>query len=539
MNRCIVGDCRDVLPTLEAGSVQTCVTSPPYFGLRSYGIGAENGEIGLEASPNEYIAKMVAVFREVRRVLRDDGTLWLNLGDSYASAWVCNRRSQIGSGSLENGKRTDRSNRLVEGLKEKDLMGIPWRVAFALRADGWVLRQEIIWHKPNPMPESVKDRCTKSHEQIFLFAKAKWSGPENGRFAHISDQDARWLACCIDTEGCIVVKRVKQLDGGADSFAPQIAFGSTSRALIDTFVAITGHGNALERPGKNTPMFYWQISNNVARDFLHRIYPWLIVKKRQARVGIYLDSLTYYRGGKFLDRKQRSAAENAILVSLWERSKMLNKFGNPDLSDVPEPVYGRWADCERYYFDANAIKEDCVQDESRPTFRGGAYCNNSTFNNSEGGKSTDTGNIRRSWNGSEFHTGKTAEHQLGRSQKVRKPAGWDTGPGAHGTIHRDGRAQEVEYSDIDLSKRNKRSVWTVSTKPYTEAHFATFPPDLIEPCILAGSKPGDLVLDPFGGSGTTGMVAESLGRNWLLIELNPAYETLSRERTAQQGMVFA
>ena len=485
MNRCIVGNCLDVLPSLEAGSVQCCVSSPPYWGLRDYGVA---GQLGLESTPEEYVARMVAVFREVRRVLKDDGTLWLNLGDSYAS-------DQKGSGGpsakqLSNaGSQYKMSQRLKHGIKPKDLVGIPWRVAFALQADGWVLRQEIIWHKPSPMPESVRDRCTKSHEQIFLFAKAKWAGPENGRFAHISDQDARWLACCIDTEGCIVVKRVKQLDGGADSFAPQIAFGSTSRALIDTFVSISGHGNALERPGKNSPMFYWQIANNVASDFLRRIYPYLIVKKRQARVGIHLDSLTYYRGGKFLSRKQRTDSENAILMSLWERSKQLNKFGNPDLSDVPEPEYGRWAECARYYFDAAAIAEESAESSiARARYNGDA-----SKPNPKNVDAAETGVV------------------CGEKSTAR-----NYGQG-----------------------RNKRSVWTVATQPYSEAHFATFPPKLIEPCILAGSKPGDVVLDPFGGSGTVGQVAESLGRQWLLIELNPAYAELAKDRTAQQGMVFA
>lgn len=151
-------------------SIHCCVTSPPYFGLRNYQV---EGQVGLEQTPDEYVAKIVEVFREVRRVLRNDGTLWLNLGDSYASAWACSRRNVIGNGSLEKGKREDRPNRLVGGLKEKDLIGIPWMVAFALRADGWYLRQDIIWSKPGPMPESVRDRCTKSHEYVFLFSKSK------------------------------------------------------------------------------------------------------------------------------------------------------------------------------------------------------------------------------------------------------------------------------------------------------------------------------------------------------------------------------
>lgn len=167
--RLLTGDCRDVLPTLPDESVDCCVTSPPYFGLRDYG---HAGQIGLEPTPDEFVAGSVAVFREVRRVLRKDGTLWLNLGDSYANdgKWGGSSGGKHvtalhGDTSIGRGKRTT-------GLKPKDLIGIPWLVAFALRADGWYLRQDIIWAKPNPMPESVTDRCTKSHEYLFLLSKS-------------------------------------------------------------------------------------------------------------------------------------------------------------------------------------------------------------------------------------------------------------------------------------------------------------------------------------------------------------------------------
>ena len=164
----LVGDCRTSMQTLDAGSVQMCVTSPPYFGLRDYG---HAGQIGLEPTPEAYVAQLGDVFREVRRVLRDDGTLWLNLGDSYASKFACSRRNIIGEGSPS--ADTQRPNRLVGGLKEKDLIGIPWRVAYALQSDGWYLRSDIIWSKPNPRPESVTDRPTKAHEYLFLLAKSE------------------------------------------------------------------------------------------------------------------------------------------------------------------------------------------------------------------------------------------------------------------------------------------------------------------------------------------------------------------------------
>ncbi len=163
------GDVIDCLRSLPDACVQCVVTSPPYWGLRDYGV---EGQIGLEPTPGEYVEKMIEVFREVRRVLRDDGTLWLNLGDCYASAWACGRRNVVGNGSMENGKRDSRPNRVSGDIKEKDMVGIPWRVAFALQADGWYLRSDIIWSKPNSIPESVTDRPTKSHEYVFLLTKS-------------------------------------------------------------------------------------------------------------------------------------------------------------------------------------------------------------------------------------------------------------------------------------------------------------------------------------------------------------------------------
>ncbi len=172
------GDCLELLRAMPDRSVHCCVTSPPYFGLRDYG---KEGQIGLEETPDAYVAKMVEVFREVRRVLRDDGTLWLNLGDSYARAggWSDNSgldglpRGESGRAMSNMTGGAGASQKLPHGLKSKDLIGIPWRVAFALQSDGWYLRQDIIWHKPNPMPESVKDRCTKAHEYIFLLSKSE------------------------------------------------------------------------------------------------------------------------------------------------------------------------------------------------------------------------------------------------------------------------------------------------------------------------------------------------------------------------------
>jgi DNA modification methylase len=296
-----------MLATVPTASIQTCVTSPPYWGLRDYDV---DGQIGLESSPAEYVDKMVQVFREVRRVLKQDGTLWLNLGDSYASIGRSARDESPGVGAKQEMKAVERKLHWKAGggnnfswsipsfgtfIKPKDLVGIPWRVAFALQADGWYLRSDIIWHKPNPMPESVTDRPTKAHEYLFLLSKS-----------------------------------------------------------------------------------------------------------------------------------------------------------------------------ERYYYDHEAIKEQALRAGDQ---------NNATPQHNE--------------------------YAISRCITVGET-------------------------------RNKRSVWTIATQPYPEAHFATFPPKLIEPCILAGSRPGDTVLDPFAGSGTTLSVAKELNRQFLGIELNPVYVQLIEDRLRQE-----
>ena len=307
MNKIEFGDCRDTMRRWAAEGVkaQMCVTSPPYFGLRDYG---HEGQIGLEQTPEEYIAAIVDVFRCVRDVLADDGTLWLNIGDSYA-------RPLAKGGSGPGGKNREWYGEnygeaggagVPDGLKPKDLIGIPWMLAFALRADGWYLRQDIIWHKPNPMPESVRDRCTKAHEYIFLLSKS-----------------------------------------------------------------------------------------------------------------------------------------------------------------------------ERYFFDSEAMREPGVIPAGTKAAKG------------------------------------SAERQAQSGVNARPP----------------------EYKVYD-GMRNRRSVWTVNTRPYKGAHFATFPPALIEPCILAGSRPGDTVLDPFMGSGTTAFVARQHDRKYLGCELNEDYKALQDERLSAFGGLF-
>ena len=341
------GDCRLLLKTLDAESVNTCVTSPPYFGLRDYGC---DGQIGLEPSPQEFVEQLVAVFREVKRVLRNDGTLWLNLGDTYESAGGSG--FQGNNGQRANRRFTQESLRhrsTTSGLKPKDLIGIPWMVAFALRADGWYLRQDIIWAKPNPMPESVTDRCTKAHEYMFLLTKS-----------------------------------------------------------------------------------------------------------------------------------------------------------------------------ERYHFDQEAILEPIT---ASSVARLSQDIEGQHGSERVPGKTNGTMKARAHLPGNKSHKGTTA-YEAG-DERMRTKAGL------------------VDYSakvnaDPSLAAmRNRRSVWTVTTQPFKEAHFATFPPALIEPCIKAGCPKGGTVLDPFGGAGTTGLVADRLQRNAILMELNPEYAAIAERRLDQDAGMFA
>ena len=378
--RILVGDCRQTLATLPDGSVQTCVTSPPYFGLRDYGTATWEGgdvacdhktgksarndgarigvdgavacakcgarrvdsQIGLEQTPDAYVAELVAVFREVRRVLRDDGTLWLNLGDSYANNGTGGNGATGGrdKSTLQSPMppvgTTPVQKSVPPGLKVKDLIGIPWRVALALQADGWYLRSDIIWAKPNAMPESVKDRPTRAHEYLFLLTKQ-----------------------------------------------------------------------------------------------------------------------------------------------------------------------------ERYFYDAAAIAEDAVTADPR----------------------TVDGFVPKSVNG------KHADDESGQSAKVRASDKQRGHSRRHAGFNDRWDAAERSGQNTE-GKRNKRSVWTVSPAQFSGAHFATFPPALIEPCILAGSKRGDTVLDPFGGAGTTGLVADRFGRDAILCELNPGYAAMAEDRiTAEQPLL--
>lgn len=317
------GDCLEILRTLPDKSVHCCITSPPYYGLRDY---KYPGQIGLEKNPADFIGRLVERFREVRRVLVDAGTLWVNIGDSYANDGKWGGKTGGKHVSQLHGSNGPGRLKLQTGLKPKDLIGIPWMLAFALRADGWYLRQDIIWHKPNPMPESVHDRCTKAHEYVFLLSK-----------------------------------------------------------------------------------------------------------------------------------------------------------------------------CQRYWFDAAAIAETSSalnwHDQT-----GGIYAPPGQFPNTGTRKSGDKA----------------------RKPKISRGILGAPEQGTNGAI-----ASSIPWEG---SERNKRDVWTIRAEPFPEAHFATFPEKLVEPCILAGCPPGGVVLDPFTGSGTTGVLALRTGREFLGIELNPEYCRMAERR---------
>lgn len=393
--RIIHGDCREVLKTLEADSVHCCVTSPPYFGLRDYGVA---GQIGLEENPAAFIAEMVAVFREVRRVLREDGTLWLNLGDTYAGGGQGGNPTRAsstlqGTNVSQEASMVKRGAKAPAGFKPKDLMGIPWAVAFALRDDGWYLRQEIIWSKPNPMPESVRDRCTKAHENLFLLSKN----------------------------------------------------GGTS----------------------------------------------LLWRHRDTRAWTYSEPSPDY---VWRHKKSRIETREPQSGDEWSRLNLWDGFD--------------------YYWDADAIAEPLGESSIARLSQDTAVQQDSdrVYGKTNGAMKA----VGRRAAGNKTHKG-TAAYMVDFAERERA---------------------KVEASDL-VGTRNKRSVWTVATQPFKEAHFATFPPALIEPCVLAGSPEGGTVLDPFGGAGTTGMVADRLQRDAVLIELNPEYASLARKRITADAPLLA
>lgn len=378
LNKILHGDSLELLKTLPDESVDCCVTSPPYWGLRDYGV---NGQLGSEKSPELFVAAMVQIFREVFRVLKDEGTLWLNIGDSYAAgpkqrtpAQACRKSSLKGSVDGQIACK-DQLNKITGGLKAKDLVGIPWMLAFALRSEGWYLRQDIIWHKPNPMPESVTDRCTKSHEYIFLFSKSN---------KYYFDQFS-------------------------------IATDYKDKTLTTFGIESKGHGDGSG----------------------------LIASENWAR-----------------DVKVRKPKDWGKTLSAWQT---------------------------------------------------GPGSHSTTNHNSDKGRKEER------------------KRRFDDSDKI----------GLNGNgLHNHSGNYDANRKIIGTGKANKRSVWSVSSVPFKEAHFATFPEDLIVDCIKAGCPQDGIVLDPFMGAGTTALVARKLNRNFIGIELNPNYIKIANKRLKKELGMF-
>lgn len=499
------GDCRAVLPTLPDASVQCCVTSPPYYGLRDYGVA---GQIGLEPTPDKYVAEMVAVFREVRRVLRDDGCLWLNVGDSYAAGGTKTLgrndagRDIGGGGNKEGSGNPGRQGvtRLDYGAKPKDLLGIPWLLAFALR-------------------------------QPFYAGRIK------------REMDRVWLAAMIDGEGCMFIHRRKAgTDSGArytkadgtevsyartaDTYGAGLEVANTSLAIIEKCIAITGVGSVIrQEKDRRQPLYRWNVRSNECRWIVQEVYPYLVAKQHQARLLLGCPSSgkqaeAAHAGLIALHNGSTTHVDFPAPASLHEpgwylRSDIIWAKSNP----MPESVRDRPTSAHEhvflltkapaYYYDAAAIDEECEKVGTVAHLAGGS-----------GKRAGSREGLRREeW---------IARKRL-HPESVNRKAG-DVAPLELGV------SGDPKHS---AGKRNARNVWTIATQPYSGAHFATMPPELAERCIKAGSKPGDTVLDPFGGAGTTGLVADRLGRNAILIELNPEYRMLAAERITDDAPLFA
>ena len=390
--RLLHGDCRQVLDSLPEASVQCCVTSPPYWGLRSY-LPEDDPlkplEIGSEPTVDEWVATMVDVFRRVRRVLRDDGVLFLNLGDSYAGSWGSQGRaySGLGEGGLS-ARAIQAGQRKLTGTgsipkgadyKPKDLIGQPWLVAFALRADGWWLRQEIIWSKANPMPESARDRCTKSHEHIFLLSKSA---------------QYFWNFNAVQ----------EPVNGGAHS----------RRSLEHSNSKRPGFGHGYDK----TPKPRYRTEDGWSKDRTPAGWATGTARQHEELQGNF------------------TAARQAAAVG-----RRQGPPGNP------------------------------------------------------------------------------AERKLSDQAKNND-------------------SMDEALADV-RSERNPRSVWTFPTEPFQGAHFATFPQELARRCITAGSREGDTVLDPFGGSGTVGLVADGMQRSAILIDLDRRNLPMAHDRIASDAPLFA
>lgn len=535
-----------------------------YWAQRVYGSGSDR-EIGSEATPEAWVANLVTVFREVRRVLRPDGVLFVNVGDKYAgSGGAGGDYNEGGLKASANGTGPAGSQHLG-GYKPKDLIGLPWALAFALRADGWVLRSDIVWAKANPMPQSVRDRPTTAHEYLFMFSKATWKGPEQRRFGSISNEDARWLAMFLDTEGNITVKRTSQESVGWNPwYGIQLAFANTHRGLLEEAQRIIGEGTVMERPGKNAPMFYYQLSNQAAAALLYRVYPYLIVKQRQARLGIYLQDLIATRGKK-RPGGFRSPEWAGQLERLWQTNKALNHFGSPDISWIPEPTYGHW-DSQPYYFDAEAVREPGSFDPSGVRgYREGVIDNGYKPNEIRGEQRHEGRNLRSVW------TMPSEPFSVKRLGKYAPPPSVDhyalfpsalpercirAGTSEKGCCARCGApwARQVrptaKYQEMLERGRNHAS-WKGDRRAVADQIGNAYgdKPEIATrdvettgwaaSCGCGADTVPCTVLDPFSGFATTGLAAHRLGRSYIGIELRQEYIDASYVRLREDAPMLA
>ncbi len=513
--RIVHGDCREVLPTLEPECFDCIVTSPPYWGLRDYGV---EGQIGLEPTLDAYVETMVAVGRELWRVLKPEGTFWLNLGDSYASAWVCNRRNEIGSGSLPAGKRADRPNRLVNGLKEKDLCGVPWRVAFALQANGWWLRSAIVWHKPNPMPESVTDRPTSAYEMVFLLTKAE---------RYFYDADAIAEPASLNSHGAT----------NPHAGAKQESIGQNQGGSLG--VKCSGMRNARNVWTMATQPFSGAHFATMPPDLAERCIkagcPEFVCSecghvldshiKDTVRTGTNGNGLCALRSG--VSKASVASDTNEILQSKMRigskdadaKSDSLRKLrGASDLGSQEPTETVLQCSLPMQTYGEESPNDEGVDDHDQ------GVCDDSSARSSES-------------NGGWVRDGASARHGKGngaspsahrsRSSQGRQPEAQLTGkPGSSDEAETRPSAESPDGQDPLPSLRGGNS--SVPSCPRCKANLAR----------VGAVSPGQ-VLDPFGGAGTTGLVADRLGRNATLIELNPAYRELAADRTRDDAPLFA
>jgi DNA modification methylase len=412
------GNCIDKIKELDNSSIDCVVSSPPYFGLRDYGV---DGQFGLEKTYQEYLSNTVKIFETFKPKLKDNATIWWNVGDSYSSG----KRTSTTNQSLRGNKNYGVTRTPVQnGIKEKDLLMIPNRVAIALQEAGWYIRSEIIWHKPNPMPESVRDRPTSAHEKIWLITKSK-------KYYYDADSIREPLASTS-------LKRLNQNIKNQK--------GSTR-----------GNGGMKSNGNMKAVFGKYQTDENEKK---HR------------------QGMSKTRGSKIVQTRPKLPSQKEFVNYLRNKTTIIDLVEN---TNIKKTTIEHWFRNDELGFafpsveDWNKIR-DLINDWSEE------------FNNID-----------------------------------------------YGLTYIETHLDEIKNNPIG---RNKRNVWTVTTKPFKDAHFATFPKDLIEPCIKAGCPEGGLVLDPFGGSGTTGIVAAQNNRNAVLIELNQKYIDIAKKRIDKELGLF-